>query len=81
MDVIIKSLYPKNHELYAMQEGRLYSVLITDEPIAWSEQEIPTLTQVFEVNTKKTIGRALFCSGSALALGVESIVETKLQLH
>ena len=67
--MIVKSLYPVGHEVYALKEGQLFSTSVTDATLQWTEEEIPKLTQVFGVNTKTTIGRTLFWSGSVLAVG------------
>ena len=66
VDVIAKSIYPMGHDLYALKDGLMYSTTLTDAPIQWVQNEIPKLTQVFGVNTKATIGRALFWTGSAM---------------
>jgi hypothetical protein len=66
VDVISKALYPNGHELYALKDGLMYSTTITDAPLQWVQNDIPKITQVFGVNTKATIGRTLFWTGSAM---------------
>ena len=66
LDTIVRSIYPTGHTLYAMKEGLLYSTVVTANALQWTEQDIPKITQVFGVNTKRTIGRGLIWTGAAL---------------
>ena len=66
VDVIAKSIYPMGHELFTLKDGLMYSTTLTDAPIQWVQNDIPKLTQVFGINTKATIGRTLFWTGSAM---------------
>ena len=69
IDVIAKSIYPPGYELYALKDGVMYSTTLNETPVQWVQNEIPTLTQVFGVNTKATIGKILFWTGSAMTAG------------
>ena len=82
LDIITKGIYPSGHELYVLKNGLMYSTTITELPIQWVQNDIPTLIQVFGVNTKSTIGRLLFWTGSSLTTvgGLYSINQASIAM-
>jgi len=66
LEVILETLYPNGQTIYAVKEGLVYRLTLSENTDTWTELEVPTFAQVFGVNTKQTIGKGLYWTGIAL---------------